>query len=469
MRVARDTRPGTQTKSVQAGRGGPGARGLRIAALALLLAVPALAEWLAPDASFRDAQLQLRAATRDTTGHGDDRGRLDTLGVALLAVNRLAEARTVFERARAMDPSDAAAGAGLGKLALFEDRLDEAERLLAPLGTGDDQVAADLFATRVRRGEWAGAAELAPRAGQAGRVALLEALAVEGAYTQAAAPAGTIELPWVRAHPVPLVRAKLNGQSVLLAISTGVGDLLLDAPTARRCRVRTFPAEAPTYWSGTRVAGRMALVQTLELGGLRLQHVPAAAISLRKYSLNVNPQSETIGGVIGFGLLRRFTPTLDWKRQRLELAPAGAAPAAGAEARRVPIRIWGESHVTVEGTIGGGRSMAMFVDTGIPEAAVGAPREVFEELGIKPGPISRMMRGAGVWLNGQPWSAVGVPAVTVGAVSRDRCDGWSGALDPAEMWRHGVRRDALLSGEFFRGMRVTFDWSARELVVDTPR
>jgi hypothetical protein len=49
---------------------------------------------------------------------------------------------------------------------------------------------------------------------------------------------------------------------------------------------------------------------------------------------------------------------------------------------------------------------------------------------------------------------------------RDRVPGWSGALDAAELWRHGVRRDALLGGEFFRGRRVTFDWEKRELLVE---
>src|SRR5207244_9926011 len=42
-------------------------------------AVTARADWLAPDPSFRDAQMQLRYATRDTVGHGADVARLDTL------------------------------------------------------------------------------------------------------------------------------------------------------------------------------------------------------------------------------------------------------------------------------------------------------------------------------------------------------------------------------------------------------
>jgi hypothetical protein len=44
--------------------------------------------------------------------------------------------------------------------------------------------------------------------------------------------------------------------------------------------------------------------------------------------------------------------------------------------------------------------------------------------------------------------------------------GWSGALDPGELWRHGVRRDAILSHDFFKGMRVTYDWAAHEMILE---
>ena len=59
-----------------------------------------------------------------------------------------------------------------------------------------------------------------------------------------------------------------------------------------------------------------------------------------------------------------------------------------------------------------------------------------------------------------------VPAITVGPVAQDKVQGWSGALDSAELWRHGVRRDALLAGDFFRDWRVTIDWQAHELAIE---
>jgi hypothetical protein len=82
--------------------------------------------------------------------------------------------------------------------------------------------------------------------------------------------------------------------------------------------------------------------------------------------------------------------------------------------------------------------------------------------------MSRLVKGAGTWLAGRPWSQVVVPTVLFGPVVGDRLAGWSGALESSELWRHGVRRDALLSHDFFRGRRVTIDWEKQELVFEEP-
>ena len=69
-------------------------------------------------------------------------------------------------------------------------------------------------------------------------------------------------------------------------------------------------------------------------------------------------------------------------------------------------------------------------------------------------------------MGGAQWYEVGVPSVAVGPVVHDKVPGWSGALDASELWRHGVRRDAVLGGEFFENRRLTIDWQRRELVVE---
>jgi hypothetical protein len=156
--------------------------------------------------------------------------------------------------------------------------------------------------------------------------------------------------------------------------------------------------------------------------------------------------------------------TFDYPRRRFELAPlASAANAAGI---RVPFELWGENELTTWGSINGGRRMAMTLATGLPEGGVGAPDPVFEELGIKSGGISKLVSGAGSWLQGRPWSQVNVGSLTLGRAAFDRLPGWSGAMEPVEMWRHGVRRDALLGPGILRGRRTTIDWARRELVFE---
>jgi hypothetical protein len=241
--------------------------------------------------------------------------------------------------------------------------------------------------------------------------------------------------------------------------------VLIDESAARRCAVKTLPSETQALWSGSRIAVRTALVQKLEIGGILIERVPAGVMALHRYSLEINPQSESIAGVIGVNLLRRFTPTLDYVAQRLVLRPAGAAYAPAGSSYRVPFEIWGENEVTVYGTIGGGRRMAMVLASGLPAAGAGAPQAVFDEVGVKPGLGAGLAKG-GAWLRGDAWLPVNVPTLSLGQRVRDRLPGWSGAMEHGELWRHGVRRDALIAGAFFRALRVTIDWRARVLVIE---
>ena len=436
-----------------------------LALLALFLVPAARAEWLQPDASLRNTQQDLRYALRDTVGHADDPARLDSAAVLLMRLARLDEAARLFDRVAAIDPHDATSRAGRGKLALFADQPARAESLLVGLEAVDPLAATDLFAARLRRGEYAAAAELAPLVNQEGRRELLTRLAERAPYEITAGP-DHVTLPFALAYPIALVRVKLNGQLVLMAVDLGTSDLLIDNMAARRFKVQPVAGQSVVFWSGTRSVENNAIVQRLDLGGFRVENCPAGVLNLGRWSLEVNPQSERVSGVIGLNLLRRFSPTLDYKLLRLELRRPGTAWAPAPGAVRVPFQIWGESELTVFGTIAQGRRMAMVVQTGVPGCGIGAPQDVFDEVGVKPGALAKMAKGAGSFLQGRPWASVVVPAVTVGAIARDKLAGWSGALDSGELWRHGVRRDALLSNDFFRGRRVTIDWDGRELVFE---
>lgn len=435
-------------------------------ALALAAGAPAAAraDWLQPDPSYREAQMLLRAAIRDTLHHADDAMRLDSLGVSLLRLARFDEATSIFERALALDERDPIALAGLGKMALFRDDLDAAIPLLERATQIDDAALGDLFAARIRAGQYAAAADMAPDLNQQGREELLRRMDGTELY-QITMPKPVVELRFRRSHPLPLVRVRLNGRVMLMAVDTGASDLLLDDSAARLADVEPMAYDALTFWAGSRQAVRNAMVQSLKLGDAEIRNVPAGILSLRKWSLEVNPRGDRVAGVIGLNLLRHFTPTLDYVKQQLVLRRDDAAYQRPVNALAVPFEIWGESELTVYGSLAGGRRMAMVVQTGVPNCGVGAPREVMEEIGVKPGAVAKLVKGAGQWLQGVPWSPVTVPSVSMGPVVESNVPGWQGALASSEMWRHGVRRDALISHDFFTKKILTIDWKKHELVI----
>jgi len=435
----------------------------RAAALALLFSLaglPALADWLAPDASFRDAQMQLRYATRDTVGHGSDPALLDTLATALLRIGRVPEARKLFTRVMAARPGDASASAALGKLALWADRNAEAESLLTAAGDVE-QARADLYAAKLRRQEWSAAAEMSESLDDQGRQPLLERLAEGPAMAVSGERA---RLVFERLWPAPLVKVRLNGATVLMMVDTGTPGLLIDSQAASRSGVLSVAGQRLTPWTGSRVAVRNAIVQKLEIGDVKLTNVPAAMLSLHKLSLEVNPTETPISGVIGMSVLRRFDVSFDYRKRTFELAPLGSA--ATISGTRVPFELWGEDELTVWGSINGGRRLALTLATGMPGGALGAPDVVFEEHGLKSGGVAKAVKSASTFLQGRPWVQVNVPALTLGNVAFDKLSGWSGAMEPVEMWRHGVRRDGLLGPGILLKRRLTIDWTKQQLVFE---
>ncbi len=426
-----------------------------------LAAATARAEWMQPDPSLREAQLELRDAARDTVDHANDAAKFAALGAAQLKLARFADAERSFVRALAIRPEDIVARTGLGVLCALRGREAQAESLLALAGESETGLRTR-FDLALRREDWKGALALTPKLeDEAGRAPLLERLATgEPVSVEFGSGAGIVNFE--RAWPVPLVKAKLNGVPVLMAIDLGATDMLIDPPSSRVAKLELLDGERSVAWMGSRVSGRNAMLASFTLGNATVRNLPAVITSLRKYSLQVNPQGVQIAGVIGLPALRRLGVTLDFRENRLELSKETPAIAPGSA--RVPFDVWGSGAMVVYGSIGGARKLAIQVGTGLPEAGIGSAPEVFEEFGIKPGKLANAVRSLGAVLQGRPWSRVNVPTLSFGSLVGDRVPGWAGVMDGTEFWRHGVRMDAILGPAFFRDRRVSVDWTKRELV-----
>ena len=444
------------------------ARFVRFAALAALVAsasaapLPACAEAGSPDGVYREALTALHDAVRDTAGHATDPAHLDDLAAAQLKLARFGDADRVWRRVLAAHPGDKAALAGAGRVALVRQDDAAADSLLTLAGDAEG-AAHDLFVAHLRRHDWKAAAAMCDSVDEGSRRSQLERL--DGHWPSV--PQGRdSSVPFKRAWPVPLVEVLLNRETVWMAVDPGSSELLVDPAAAHRCKVEELEGERQVPWCGTRVAARNAVVPRLGIAGYTLTDVPASIVSLHKYSLAVNPEGADIGGVIGLTVLERLGVTIDFKQQRLELRADRGLPRSAHVAARVPFEHWDENRLVVYGSLQGGRRMALWVGTGLPEAALGAPEETFDEVGAKPGRFANLVRAIGTALQGRPWSQVVVSDMSIGPVVTDHVESWSGAMDSSELWRSGSRIDAMLGPKYFANRRVTFDWVKREMVFE---
>src|SRR3989442_5923386 len=105
-----------------------------------------------------------------------------------------------------------------------------------------------------------------------------------------------------------------------MALDTGANDLLIDESAARRTKVERVPAQHVEFWCGSRVAVKNAMVQRLEIGGSRVERLPAGTLSLPKGSPEGNPPTQNPARAIWFKLIWRVNPTPDLAHPRLQLS-----------------------------------------------------------------------------------------------------------------------------------------------------
>src|SRR5262249_33169874 len=146
------------------------------------------------------------------------------------------------------------------------------------------QARGELYAARLRLGEWNAAAEMSEALQDDGRKPLLERLAGEPMRVQGERAKLVFERVW----PAPLLKVRLNGATVLMMVDTGTPGVLLDHAAFVRNAVTPVDGQRLTPWAGTRVAVRNAIVQKLEIGGVTFTDVPASVLSLHKLSMEVN-------------------------------------------------------------------------------------------------------------------------------------------------------------------------------------
>lgn len=391
-----------------------------------------------------------------------------------------AAAASGYHRVLEADPANPEALAGAGSVALLGNRLGEArtwlERLLAG-SAGDPRALTQLAEAAYRQDDFAAAARwwnqfaagaAAPQRG------LIEGVASKLAAFRGMAPYQAVSrepqtrVPFLITDPVPMVSGKPGGgPAVPFLLDTGGHEVMIDQAIARDLRLPEYGSAAATGAGGRTATITHSLLPTLELGGLRIHNLPAHIMDLTVLG---EVEGLPVRGVIGTAFLYHHLATVDYPGGALILRPRTPAQSRSFAQRAVregqhviPFWLAGTHLILARGSVNGSGPLLLLVDTGLKGAAfTGPPRTLSKAGGITLQHENAYLdHGAGGATRVIPFT---VAELTLGPVTARHLTGLHiPGTDPGTDLGQPFPVDGVISHQFFRPYRLTFDFTAMRL------
>jgi Tfp pilus assembly protein PilF len=393
----------------------------------------------------------------------------------LFAAAEFATAQAAYEQVLAKEPRSYEALLGLGQIEVLSNRLDSAEahlRQAVELKPKKKEPKALLAEVHYRRLEFDKAAVLFR---EIGREAVARKLAsfrgarpyrIEGSSRRA-------RLEFVRTDPLPVVQVRVQGgAAVNFLIDTGADEVILDTELARQAGAEEFGGETGEYAGGRKAQALHGRIGSLGLGELVLHDVPVRMMSTKRFAAAAG--GLRIDGILGTVLFYQFLATLDYPGGALLLEPrpeAGAeAPTrsgGGTPATEVPFWMAGDHLLLAWGTAGKSGPILMLVDTGLAGGGFAAPDSTLKEAGVSVDSKAAVEGvGGGGTVRVVPFV---LDRLSLGDAVESGIVGFAGVFPPSLEKDLGFRVGGLISHQFFRSYRLSFDFSRMVLALNRSR
>jgi predicted aspartyl protease len=347
---------------------------------------------------------------------------------------RFEEAEQSHEAALERDPRDAAALAGLARARLFDDEVDEAielaNRALA-LAPGEPSATRTLTIAQQRQ-------------------------AAFGPDRYKFTLARPVAIKFAQTDPLPVVSARIGTRQARFLIDTGGPNVILSKALAEQLGLPLTDGPMGTFAGGRQARTQQTLIPEFSLGSFAISNVPAGVLEL---------PGMPVDGIIGTGLLMHFLSTLDYCRGELILAPRADSTRFQSEARSNGSnigRMWlmGDHFILTRARFNDAPEGIFHVDTGFAGGGLMGTKEALDEAGIVLD-MTNVVTGVG-----GGGAAQGVPFVasaTWADLTRNDIIGrYSIGGDQFGVFPFKVK--GILSHQFFRSSRLTFDFEAMRMV-----
>jgi hypothetical protein len=376
------------------------------------------------------------------------------------------EAESAYLDALQKNPKELRISTRLGMIALFSNRLDDAEKYLRrAVRPGPFEAVANNLLGEVsyRRDEFPEAARRFRAGGSGYRAEPLELFGNAAPYT-ISGPGDETRLKFVATDPLPIVRVRVNSsEPANFLIDTGGAEVQLDADFAKRLHLSSVGGTSATLLDGNQTAMRYSRIASLTLGGFEVKDVPTGIRPLPVFD------GRKLDGVLGTVLLYHFLATLDYPNGELILRRRSVEALHTFEARaesekQIVMPFWMASdHVIVaQGRVNDAPPALLFVATGLASGFT-CPESTIEHTALWSDPRNSMVPASAREMN---MGSFLVTDLYLGEAHRQNVSALAGAFPPVLEYAYGFRISGLISHQFFRPYAVTFDFTGMRLFLD---
>ncbi|HEY1613500.1 MAG TPA: aspartyl protease family protein [Rhizomicrobium sp.] len=365
-------------------------------------------------------------------------------------------ARAAYEAVPAKSPNREAALRQLGLIALYENRLGEAETRLheaLALDAADTHASGALAEAERRDGKLVDVVALLKHIGRADRAAEFALFGDAHPYRIVGAPKA-VTVKFERTDPLPVISLTVNGQTGDFLIDTGAAEVVLDPKFAAAGKIPVSGNSNGTFAGGNRAAVSFGRIGRMMLGSLEVDDVPAMLVPTAGFQSATG--GKLVSGVIGTEFLSHFRSTLDFPAGKLVLEPRDAAPSGGAMVASTPFWQLGDHFLVAPAQLNDSPKQLFLIDSGLAGFALTAPASTLQmaNIPIPPPPPSASANPQGR----TPVEAFPVRHLTVGGLTENDLKGLYGAFPLPLEGMLGVHVGGVISHVFFRPYAMTFDF-----------
>ena len=385
---------------------------------------------------------------------------------ALFDKGDFAEAEKIYRDAVNDDPQNYAATLKLGNIALLGNRYREAEDFLKKaMALNPAEAAPKAFLAEIyyRQDRFAEAAPLFRAAGKDEKAQWLESFKNRIA-NQIEPGVNETSVKFEAVDPLPIIKMKINGREAEFLIDTGGAELGLDSEWAKELGVEKAGKITVNFAGGVKGEINLGLANEAEIGGFKIKNVP---VTLDSMDMTARMFKRPIKGVVGTVFLYHFLSTLDYPAGKLVLRKRTAENSAllakdhqRGGAYEMPFWLAGQHVIVAKGSVNDSPEYLFFLDTGMGGGGLAVSPEFAAEAKI---PIPKD-EGRGIGGSGRavPFKPIVGDEVRLGQASERNIRGACGGLHTNDEYRSkmGFRIVGIISHEFFKPYRLTFDFEA---------